>query len=323
MSRLLPAPVSPVMTLRPASNVEAQPVDEREVGDRQLEQAAGAPPRRRVTTAAAPPCGGAGPRTAARRAGSRSRIGRSRARTSTTSPTAIGRSSRPSTETSASCASTTRQRTTCSGLDDDRADRRQVGGDRRDDEVAADRVEDRAAGRERVAGRAGRAGDDEAVGDERREVRVVDARRRAGTRGPATPRATTMSLSAMWRSASSAAPPPRRIRPSRTIRSSKRELAGDDALEHGLELAGLGLRQEADLAEVDAEERDVDLGHGPGRPQERAVAAEDDERVGRRQLAQQRVQVAGLGLPLLDAAHRGTSRRRARAARRRPRCVGL
>ena len=58
--------------------------------------------------------------------------------------------------------------------DDDRPDGRQVGGDRRDDEVAAARVEDRAAGRERIAGRAGRAGDDEAVGDERREVRVVD-----------------------------------------------------------------------------------------------------------------------------------------------------
>ena len=40
MSRLLPAPVSPVMTLSPASSVEAQPVDQREVGDRQLEQAA-------------------------------------------------------------------------------------------------------------------------------------------------------------------------------------------------------------------------------------------------------------------------------------------
>ena len=64
-----------------------------------------------------------------------------------------------------------------------------------------------------------------------------------------------------------------------------RVLAGDDPLEDRLELARLGLRQEADLAEVDAEERDVDLGDGSGGPQERAVATEDDERVGRRQLA--------------------------------------
>ena len=40
MSRLLPAPVSPVMTLSPASSVEAQPIDEGEVGDGQLEAAA-------------------------------------------------------------------------------------------------------------------------------------------------------------------------------------------------------------------------------------------------------------------------------------------
>ena len=66
------------------------------------------------------------------------------------------------------------QRTTWLRPDDDRPDRRQVGRDRGHDEVAAARVEDRAAGRERVAGRAGRAGDDQAVGDERREVRVVD-----------------------------------------------------------------------------------------------------------------------------------------------------
>ena len=38
MSRLLPAPVSPVMTLSPASNAEPQPVDQGEVGDRQLQE---------------------------------------------------------------------------------------------------------------------------------------------------------------------------------------------------------------------------------------------------------------------------------------------
>ena len=82
--------------------------------------------------------------------------------------------------------------------------------------------------------------------------------------------------------------------------------------EDRLELARLGLRQEADLAEVDAEERDVDLGDGAGGAQERAVAAEHDERVGGRQLAQQRVDVAGLGLPVARCRAPGTSRRRAR-----------
>ena len=47
--------------------------------------------------------------------GSTSRIGRSRARTSTTSPTLSGRSSRPSIDTIASFASTTRHRTTWLG----------------------------------------------------------------------------------------------------------------------------------------------------------------------------------------------------------------
>ena len=58
---------------------------------------------------------------------------------------------------------------------DDRADRGQVPGDRRHDEVPAVGLEDRAAGGEGVAGGACGAGDDEPVRDERREVRLVDA----------------------------------------------------------------------------------------------------------------------------------------------------
>ena len=96
MSRLLPAPVSPVMTLRPGVELEAQPVDERQVGDRQLEQAA----RQR--------CGLGHDGSSSTLCRSRSQNGcaprgldeadrPSTARTSTTSPTAIGRSSRPST----------------------------------------------------------------------------------------------------------------------------------------------------------------------------------------------------------------------------------
>ncbi len=70
-----------------------------------------------------------------------------------------------------------------------------------------------------------------------------------------------------------------------------------------VELAGLGLRQEADLAEVDAEDRHVDLGHGTNGAQERPVATEDDEGIGRRELADEDLLVARLGLPVVDAAH--------------------
>ncbi len=63
-----------------------------------------------------------------------------------------------------------------------------------------------------------------------------------------------------------------------------RVFARDEPAEDGLELRRLRLREEADLAEVDAEQRHVDLDDGPGRSQERPVTAEDDEDVGRRQL---------------------------------------
>src|SRR5262245_33777787 len=79
-----------------------------------------------------------------------------------------------------------------------------------------------------------------------------------------------------------------------------RVLAGLEAAENVLELSCLGLRQEADLAEVDPEQRDVDLDHGPGCSQERAVTAKDDEDVGRRELIAQGLVVAGLRGPLLD-----------------------
>ena len=83
MRRLLPAPVSPVMTLRPGREGEPHPLDEGEVADRELEEATcGASGRvssaaGAVTTAAARPSGGAGPRTASAPSGSMRRIGRS------------------------------------------------------------------------------------------------------------------------------------------------------------------------------------------------------------------------------------------------------
>src|SRR5207245_2780901 len=71
----------------------------------------------------------------------------------------------------------------------------------------------------------------------------------------------------------------------------------------GLELAGLDLREEADLAEVDPEERDVHLGHGPGGAEERPVAAEDDEGIRGCQLPAELFEVLGLRGPVLDAVH--------------------
>ena len=61
-----------------------------------------------------------------------------------------------------------------------------------------------------------------------------------------------------------------------------RVLAGHQPAEHRFELAGLRLREESDLAEVDPDERHVDLDHGSGGAQERAVATEHDEDVRRR-----------------------------------------
>jgi hypothetical protein len=64
-----------------------------------------------------------------------------------------------------------------------------------------------------------------------------------------------------------------------------REAAVGDLGEDPVELAGLRLRQEADLAEVDAEDRDVDLRDRPHRAEEGPVATEDDQSIGGRQLA--------------------------------------
>ena len=80
-------------------------------------------------------------------------------------------------------------------------------------------------------------------------------------------------------------------------------VAGLDPGEHGVEIARLGLGEEPDLAQVDAEDRDVHLGHGTDGAQERAVATQDDEGIGRRELPQQDRHVVGLGLPLVDLPH--------------------
>ena len=98
------------------------------------------------------------------------------------------------------------------------------------------------------------------------------------------PRATTTSLSAV-NVPSGVRPAWQDLRRSSAIRSPIANAPASSFSSTRLELVRLGLRQEADLAEVDAEDRHVDLGDRLRGAQERAVAAEHDEGVGRRQLA--------------------------------------
>ena len=86
----------------------------------------------------------------------------------------------------------------------------------------------------------------------------------------------------------------------------------DDLFEHVLELVGFGLREEADLAEVDPEDRDVDLFERMDRAQECPVATKHDESIRRRQMRQEGRQVARLSPPVVDPAALGTRRRPAR-----------
>ena len=54
-------------------------------------------------------------------------------------------------------------------------------------------------------------------------------------------------------------------------------VALDDVVEHGVDVIGLGLGEEADAAEIDAQHRDFDVAGEFGGAQERAVAAEDED----------------------------------------------
>ena len=72
-----------------------------------------------------------------------------------------------------------------------------------------------------------------------------------------------------------------------------------------LEIGGLDLREEADLPDVDAEQRHVVLEHGPSGAKERAIATEDHEQVGAGELEVKAVAVGRGGGPVLDAMQRG------------------
>ncbi len=96
----------------------------------------------------------------------------------------------------------------------------------------------------------------------------------------------------------------------------------DELPEHGLQAVRLGLGQEADLAEVDPEDRHVDLGHGHDGAQERAVAAEHDEHVRRPAAPRRAAPSRRRARPSGRCPGGGTSRPRARTGRPRPRSWG-
>src|SRR5450756_1534997 len=115
------------------------------------------------------------------------------------------------------------------------------------------------------------------------------------------PRATTTSLSAT--NVRRGAPPPGPwIAPERHPRFDPVG-TGNDLLQEWLELVGLGLGEEADLAKVDADQRHVDLRDGTGGAKECAVAAEHDEHLRPRERAHETVVVRGCDRPPLDVAH--------------------
>src|SRR6185436_612093 len=72
----------------------------------------------------------------------------------------------------------------------------------------------------------------------------------------------------------------------------------DKLAEHGLDVLRLDLRQEPDLADVDAEQRHVVLDDRVGGAQERPIAAEHDEDIGPWQFTMQGVVVRGGRRPL-------------------------
>ena len=80
------------------------------------------------------------------------------------------------------------------------------------------------------------------------------------------------------------------------------EIPFDQPGQRGLQAIGFDLGEEANLAQVDAEQRHVYFRYGSSRPQERTVAAQDDENPRLGQLFDQGAQLAGRRRPVGDAA---------------------
>ncbi len=185
MRRLLPAPVSPVMTVNPGAKV---------IRTRSMRARSATPSSSSRPAARSAPRGSAIGHEGSSWAFSRRRSQKGRAPSGSTNRT--GRWSAATVTTSPTATDVLASVDAHEGLvrlgtrsgppvraHDDRPDRGQVGRDGRDHEVPARRVEDRAAGRERVARRAGGAGDDQPVGDEGREVGRPDVHLQAHDTG--------------------------------------------------------------------------------------------------------------------------------------------
>ena len=83
----------------------------------------------------------------------------------------------------------------------------------------------------------------------------------------------------------------------------QREIARSQLAQDRLHAARLDLGEKAHLAEVDAQERHVDLRHGPSGPQEGSVAAQHDQRARSRKLANDGLRLPGRRGPVGNASH--------------------
>ncbi|HET6550243.1 MAG TPA: hypothetical protein VFG79_17405 [Solirubrobacter sp.] len=187
-------------------------------------------------------------------------------------------------------------------VQEDRAVERGVRRDRRDQQPAVARRDDRPAGRERVRGRAGRGGDHQRVARVAREHLVLDldGQRRGAVPGNARQRRVVER---------------RQRQPGeRAGDGHRRALLGAvvavvDPVERGRQLVEVDLGEEREPPEVHTQHRHVVPGGELERAEDRPVAAEpDDQRTAGRQLLlahgldRRRHQVARLGEPAHDHA---------------------
>ena len=158
---------------------------------------------------------------------------------------------------------------------DQRAVGQHVRTDRSDDESVEGRMDDRAAGGERIGGGTGRRGHDQAVGAVAAHVTAVDGdieiehagqRRLVGDgvvqRALLFGRLSVVDDFRVEHHAVAGA-----------------MLAGQHAFEHGVEFVQRDASQKAEAAEIDREDREIVAVHGAGGGEQGAVAAEHDQQI--------------------------------------------
>ena len=145
---------------------------------------------------------------------------------------------------------------------------------RREHQAAQRRRRDRAAHRERVGGRAGRRRDDHAVGGVGRERAAVDRHVEADE----VTAALLLQRGLVEREPRPAGRPFDVTRDGEHHALRHGEVAGEQARQRRIELVGLDLGQVSELADVHAEDRHRRRVHEVDRVQHRAVAAERDRR---------------------------------------------